>query len=123
MMALMLPSIGAAPEKTGAVAAEKRAAEELIDGEQPQAPIETPLPQDKAPMLELDWALTASAQERLKSMDFEQMNLKEIAEAKAMLARLELPIPPLMSRRWQRASRRSVINRAGSLRFAQRSGG
>jgi len=123
MMALMLPSIGAAPEKTGAVAAEKRAAEALLDGEQPQAPIETPLPQDEAPMLELDWALTASAQERLKSMDFEQMNLEEIAEAKAMLARLELPIPPLMSRRWQRASRRSVINRAGSLRLAQRSGG
>ena len=73
-------------------------------------------------MLELDCALTASEQERLKSMDFDQMILEEIAEAKAMLARLELPIPPLMSRRWQRASRRSVINRAGSLRLAQRPG-
>lgn len=123
MMALMLPSIGAVPEKIASVAAEKRAVESLLDGEQPQVSIQTPLSQDEAPMLELDWALTASAEERLKSMDFEQMNLEEITEAKAILARLVLPIRSLLLRRLQSASRRSVVDRAGSLRLAHRSGG
>lgn len=49
--------------------------------------------------IELDAAFTASPREVLKAMDFESMSQAELAEAKAMLARLKLPLPQLPTRR------------------------
>lgn len=97
MMSLMLPALRGVAEERAAKPAEKRAAEALLDG------IERELPdinQDEAGSeIEIDATRTASGEERLKTLDFEQMSTAEIAQAKRMLARLSLPVKPLRSRR------------------------
>src|ERR1700747_3698695 len=47
--------------------------------------------------LEFDAAMTFSDREQLQAMDFEKMSLDELAQAKAAIARLRLPVldPPL----------------------------
>ncbi|MBL8386445.1 MAG: VWA domain-containing protein [Burkholderiales bacterium] len=52
-----------------------------------------------------DAALSFSARERLQSADFESMTAAEFALARKLAERLPLPIPPLATRRWERAAR------------------
>ena len=92
MMALMLPAIRGAQEERNAEAAEKRAAEALLDGANRPMPPETDGPQDDT-QIEVDATFTMSREERLRTLDFEQMSMGEVAEAKRMLARLSLPAP------------------------------
>ena len=99
MMALMLPAIRGVQEDRAAQSAEKRAAEALLDGaDRDMAPPEDRPPAEDAPV-EIDASRTMSAEERLKTLDFEQMSTAEIAEAKRMLAHLALPVKPLVTRR------------------------
>ena len=98
MMSLMLPAVRGVQDERNARAAEKRAAEALLDG----ATREVPKPEgskDPDPEIEIDASFTASTEERLKTLDFEQMSTEEMAEAKRMLSRLTLPVKPLQSRR------------------------
>jgi len=122
MMAAMLPAIRGVQEDRPAQAAEKRAAEALLDGaEAPPREDEEEEPDEDA-VIEVDASLTMSAAERLRSLDFEQMSLAEIAQAKRMLARLTLPVKPLPSRR-SMVSPRGRIDSARTLRRALRQGG
>ncbi len=120
MMAMLLPSLNGAQAERAARPAEKRAAEALLDGVERDLP---DLPEGEGTELELDATLTMSSEERLRSLDFEQMSLAEMAEAKRVLARLELPVPPLMSRRQApaRAGRHPDWRR--TMREAARHGG
>ena len=120
MMAAMLPAVRGVQEDRIAQAAEKRAAEALLDGET----ISEPEPEEDSPgtEIEMDASLTTSAVEQLKTLDFEQMSAQEMAQAKAMLARMSLPVDPMRSRR-SRLSHRGRIDRAQSLRAAMRFGG
>lgn len=123
MMSMMLPAIRGVQEDRAARPAEKRAAESLLgDAAVPQpAP-----PDDRAddPLeITVDASQTASHTERLRSLDFEQMSNAEIAEAKRMLARLTLPVPPLRTRRQARNPRGARIDAAASLRAAMARGG
>lgn len=95
MMSLLMPSLRGAQEDRAAAPAEKRAAEALLDG------IASDLPEPERPeaQIEIDSRLTASQEERLRTLDFEQMSADEAAEARRMLARLSLPVAPLVSRR------------------------
>ena len=118
MMALMLPAIRGAQEEEAAAAAAKRAAEALLDGaDAPQPPQEQPR-DDGETQIEVDATQTASTDERLRSLDFEQMSAAETAAAKRMLARLSLPVKPLKTRRLsadptgQRADWRRTLARA-----------
>ena len=123
MMAAMLPAIRGVQEDRPAQAAEKRAAEALLDGAEapPQdRPEDTP---DEDALIEVDASLTMSAKERLRTLDFEQMSLAEMAEAKRMLAKLRLPIKPLPSRRNAASFGQGRIDAARSLRTALRRGG
>lgn len=121
MMAAMLPAVRGVQEERGAQAAEKRAAEALLDGA--QAPDQTEEPQeDGGTEIEVDASLTMSAEEKLKSLDFEQMSTAEMAQAKAILARMTLPVDPIASRR-KRAAGRGRIDAARTLRAAMRYGG
>ncbi len=121
MMAALLPAIRGVQEDRPAKAAEKRAAEALLDGaEAPQQDPEVPPADDT--LIEMDASLTMSRTERLRNLDFEQMSIAEMAEAKAMLARLALPIKPLPSRR-AAVSGSGRIDAARSLRGALRRGG
>ncbi len=121
MMAAMLPAIRGVQEDRPAQAAEKRAAEALLDGAQ-APPREDEEESDEDPLVEVDASLTMSAAERLRTLDFEQMSIAEMAEAKRMLARLALPVKPLPSRRGM-AAHRGRIDAARTLRGALRTGG
>lgn len=122
MMAAMLPAIRGVQEDRPAQPAEKRAAEALLDGAEAPPGEDAEEPRDEDALIELDASLTMSAAERLKTLDFEQMSLAEVAEAKRMLARLKLPVKPIPSRRGM-VSQRGRIDAARSLRGALRRGG
>jgi uncharacterized protein with von Willebrand factor type A (vWA) domain len=122
MMAAMLPAIRGVQEDRPAQPAEKRAAEALLDGAEAPPGEDAEEPRDEDALIELDASLTMSAAERLKTLDFEQMSLAEMAEAKRMLARLKLPVKPIPSRRGM-VSQRGRIDAARSLRGALRRGG
>ncbi|WP_108837649.1 VWA domain-containing protein [Tateyamaria sp. Alg231-49] len=120
MMAAMLPAVRGVQEDRAAQAAEKRAAEALLDG---ATVSETePDEDEQGTEIEIDASLTTSADEQLKSLDFEQMSTDEMARAKAMLARMTLPVDPIPSRRAALAHS-GRIDRARSLRAAMRFGG
>ena len=122
MMAAMLPAIRGVQEDRTAQAAEKRAAEALLDGadapvDQPEAPKD-----DDGTELEIDASLTISSEERLRSLDFEQMSTAEMAAAKRMLSRMRLPVEPIPSRRTKTALR-GRVDAAKTMRAAMRKGG
>jgi len=124
MMSLMLPAVRGVAEERTAKPAEKRAAEALLHGVAQDAP-EIDQPEDQGTEIEVDATLTMSREERLKTLDFEQMSLSEMAEAKRMLARMTLAVKPLKSRRTEashhgrrpdwRATMRGALRRGGEV--------
>jgi uncharacterized protein len=119
MMSLMLPQVHGVQEDRIAEAAEKRAAEALLGGQLPPAPKDD----TEADQIEIDATATMSSEERLKTLDFEQMSIEEIAAAKRMLARLALPVQPLKTRRSQASALTARIDARRTLRDAMRTGG
>ncbi len=73
--------------------------------------------------IKFDAALTFSADERLRRADFETMSAAEWAEAKAVIARLRLPIAPIRTRRTEHSPRGHSLDLAASLRASIRAGG
>ncbi|MGI3210118.1 vWA domain-containing protein [Roseovarius tibetensis] len=122
MMAMMLPAIRGVQEDRGAQAAEKRAAEALLDGVAQDAPEVEDHDSDEI-QIDIDASATMSAEERLRQLDFEQMSTAEIAEAKRMLARLRLPVKPFASRRGIASPQGVRIDMRRSMRGALRHGG
>jgi uncharacterized protein with von Willebrand factor type A (vWA) domain len=122
MMSMMLPSIRGVQKDRKAKAAEKRAAESLLDGVDREEPEIAESPEDEVEIV-VDASRTMSSQERLKTLDFEQMGTEEVAEAKRMLARLSLPVKPLQSRRTQPASKGQLFDMRKTMRDAMRYGG
>ncbi|QOL80591.1 vWA domain-containing protein [Pseudooceanicola spongiae] len=121
MMSLLLPAVRGAQEDRAAEAAQKRAAEALLDGANPKVP-----PRDDSPEeveIEIDAARTQSSDERLRTLDFEQMSTEEIARAKRMIARLSLPVTPLPSRRAMASTSGARIDVRRTLRQSMRQGG
>ena len=123
MMSMMLPAIRGVQEDRTAQAAEKRAAEALLDGAQPEMPQDDGAETPEDTMIEVDASLTMSSEERLRTLDFEQMSTDEIAAAKRMLQRLELPVKPIKSRRGQVAYNGLRIDWRRTLRGSMRMGG
>lgn len=121
MMAMMLPAIRGVQEDRKADAGEKRAAEALLDGVERDQPETQDTGEETE--LEIDASQTASTEERLRSLDFEQMSTAEIAQAKRILARMTLPVKPIESRRGQASHVGQRIDRARTLRAAMRQGG
>lgn len=119
MMSLLLPQVHGVQEDRAAQAAEKRAAEALLDGQLPPPPQD----QTEGDQIEIDATATMSAEERLKTLDFEQMSAAEIAAAKRMLAKLSLPVQPLKTRRSQASTLTARIDARRTLRNAMRTGG
>ncbi|WP_187429902.1 hypothetical protein ROLI_018300 [Roseobacter fucihabitans] len=123
MMSYMIPAVRGVQEGRRAQSAEKRAAEALLDGA--EAPDFGPEKsgEEETTEVEIDASLTMSSQERLRSLDFEQMSNAEMAAAKRMLAKLNLPVPPIKSRRAKPSLTGGRVDRARSLRAAMRQGG
>ena len=120
MMEALLPAMRGVQEDRPAQAAEKRAAEALLDGAMPE--VDMPETDEGETEIEIDATLTMSAEEKLKSLDFELMSTDEMAKAKAMLARLRLPVDPMQTRRTVTA-KRGYIDQAATLRASLRRGG
>ncbi|WP_420863143.1 vWA domain-containing protein [Algirhabdus cladophorae] len=121
MMAHLSPLVRGAQEDRTAQAAEKRAAEALLQGvdrDMPPAPDEA-----EDTEVEIDASRTVSGAERLRHLDFEQMSVTEMAQAKRMIATLRLPVQPLVSRRFERTNGKGQIDGAQTLRAAMRRGG
>lgn len=124
MMSMMLPAIRGVQEERKTQAAEKRAAEALLDGVEPETPEQDPSGQDDDDIeVQVDASRTASAEERLRTLDFEQMSTAEAAAAKRMLSRLTLPVKPLQSRRTRTDPRGALPDWRGTMRSAMRRGG
>jgi len=122
MMSLMLPAVQGVAEDRAARPAEKRAAEALLDGA--EAPMPESLPDDEGGTeIEIDASLTMSREERLKTLDFEQMSVAEMAEAKRMLARMALSVKPLVTRRMAAAPRGARPDWRRTMQRAVRHGG
>ena len=121
MMSMMLPAVRGVQEERHAQSAEKRAAEALLDGQGPEAPEDFEEPEGTE--IEIDATLTMSAEEKLRTLDFEQMSTEEVAQAKRMLARLELPVKPIASRRTKAAIQGDRIDWRKTLRTSMRQGG
>lgn len=122
MMSYMLPAVRGVQEERVAQAAEKRAAEALLDGKEPDMPPPGEDEQEDGTEIEIDASLTMSGEERLKTLDFEQMSTEEMAQAKRLIARLELPVDPIPSRR-TRAAHIGRIDARRTMRMAMRQGG
>lgn len=115
MMSLLLPSVRGAVPPAAPASAERRAAEALTE-----RPVLREAPTEDA--IEISAARTASDQERLRQLDFEQMSADEAREARAILSRMALPVPPLLTRRFDpRPGARPDPRRA--LRQMARQGG
>jgi len=121
MMSLMLPAMRGVQEDRTAQAAEKRAAEALLDGKVPERPVEQQ--QDEPTSIDVDMTMTMSAEEKLRTLDFEQMSTDEIAQAKRMLARLTLPVRPIPTRRGKPAPSGARMDWRQTIRAAIRQGG
>jgi uncharacterized protein with von Willebrand factor type A (vWA) domain len=121
MMSMLLPQIRGVQEDRAAAPAERRAAEALLDGTAPPpAPHTDTAPGDE---IEIDATATMSAEERLRTLDFELMSVAEMADAKRMLARLTLPVKPLVTRRSRAALSGPAIDLRQTLRLSLRHGG
>lgn len=119
MMGLLLPTVRGTVPPAPPRAAERRAAEALVEG----AALPRPERAAEGEEVEVDATLTFSAEERLKRLDFEQMSAAEAAEAKRAIAQLALPVAPLASRRTRPSPRGRVADWRGTMRAGLRSGG
>ncbi|WP_170311786.1 vWA domain-containing protein [Sulfitobacter sabulilitoris] len=123
MMAAMLPAVRGVQEERAAEAGQKRAAEALLDGAEAPPQVEEPEPREEETEIVVDASLTMSGEERLRSLDFEQMSTAEMAAAKRMLARMRLPVEPIASRRTVASHAGHRVDTARTLRAAMRQGG
>ena len=121
MMSLLLPSIRGVQEDRAALAAEKRAAQALLDGAAPDLPKRGVADDDAE--IDIDASATMSKEERLRTLDFEQMSVEEVAQAKRMLAQLSLPVRPLITRRSRAAAQGAQVDLRRTLRASLRQGG
>ncbi|MFK7868281.1 MAG: VWA domain-containing protein [Roseobacter sp.] len=122
MMSMMIPAIRGVQEERTAKSAEKRAAEALLDGAEPPEMPNKP-PEGGETEIQVDASMTMSSQERLRTLDFEQMNTDEMAAAKRMIAQLTLPVQPIKSRRSRASLTGAKVDARTTLRNAMRQGG
>ena len=73
--------------------------------------------------VELDAALTFSAHELLQQKDFEAMSGEELAQAKRMLAALELRLPQIVTRRFAPSASGRALDLRATLKKSVRLGG
>jgi len=123
MMSMMIPAVRGVQEDRLAQAAEKRAAEALLDGVARDEPPAHDSAAEDDSQIEIDASRTMAGEERLKSLDFKQIDTEEMAAAKRMIARLSLPVKPIASRRTEAALYGARIDCRRTLRSAMRRGG
>ncbi len=119
MVGLLLPEMRVPREERPPEAAEKRAAEALTAG----ADNKNQREKTDREELQMDMRLTFAKEEVLRTRDFEQMSAAELRAAERAIARLELPVKPIASRRTQVAQRGPLPDWRRTMRNAMRRGG
>ncbi len=118
MMALILPVIPGSVDQ-GQRRISRRVAEAM--GGQDSAGTEND--EQRGERIEIDAALTYSADEHLRKKDFEDMTADEIALARQIIRRMRLPVIAMPTRRFQHDPAGNRISMRATLRAALRSGG
>ncbi len=116
MMALLLPVLRTTDQPEEEIS--RRLAEALhpqgeSDGEE----------QPRETEIEIDATMTFSARELLQSIDFEKMSNAELAQAKAAIRRMVLPLADMRTRRYAPDPRGARTDMRATLRAQLRSGG
>ncbi|MCY4259307.1 MAG: VWA domain-containing protein [Rhodobacteraceae bacterium] len=122
MMAMMMPAMRGVSEDSMAAPAARQAADALLDGPAASRIADNPATDNAAEVM-IDASGTTSANATFHTMDFERMSADEVREARRVIARFELPAPPLISRRLQRADQGHRVDRARTLQSAARRAG
>ncbi len=120
MVQTMLPMIQTQAAKGDKKTAEQRAAEAMMDGAPP--PPQSDI-QDSREEVEVDAEFSFSANEKLGSMDFEQMSNAEMVAAKQTIKSMSCPIKPIPSRRLIPSPTGSRIDVRATFRATMRAGG
>jgi uncharacterized protein len=94
----------------------------LSEAWRPPTPAAPSPPPPPAPP-QVDTFLAYSADETLRSRDFDQMSAEELSRARRLVRDLHLGVPPLPSRRTRPSARGQQIDRAATVRQALRRGG
>lgn len=117
MIAMMSPVAPDNREKEKPKPGETRAADALLDNRDNRRP------ERETPDIEIDARFTTSGSEVLRRLDFAQMSAVEIAFAKKELAKLELPLDRVRTRRFQPTHRSARVDPRATMRSALRTGG
>jgi uncharacterized protein len=115
LIAMMSPQAETARERRKLEAGAARIAEALF--QTPRDEVKT------TPSLDLDARLTMSAAEVLQNKDFAQMTAAEIGQARALIARLRLPVDEIKTRRSIANPRGAKIDPRRSFRRSLKAGG
>ena len=99
----------------------KNVSRRLSEAWRPPAPPAAVPPQREAPP-QVDTFLAYSADEILRTRDFDQLSADELARARDVVRRLRLDVRPLVTRR-TRPAPRGELDRARTVRAALRGGG
>ena len=120
MMAMLLPSLAPGGEADKGEELARRLADALraekpngLDGPEAEGEEE----------IEFDAAMTYSQRELLQEVDFEKMSAEELAMAKRLIARMQLPIMALPTRRFRPDPHGRRIDMRATLRASLRTGG
>jgi uncharacterized protein with von Willebrand factor type A (vWA) domain len=116
MLATMLPSIDVPAEEDEELS--RRIADAMNMGRDPGQGEESE-PEE----IVFDAVMTFSDRELLQKQDFEAMTAEEVRQARAIIARMRLPIMDVPTRRYRSNPRGARIDMRATLRKALRSGG
>ncbi|MEX2649450.1 MAG: VWA domain-containing protein [Alphaproteobacteria bacterium] len=119
MLSLLLPTVRTQVAGSTAELA-RRVREALTGGRTPGLGEGERAPEDR---VELDAAMSFSDREMLRAKDFEEMSAEEIRRAKALIARLRLPLPSVPTRRYRPDRTGARVDMRASLRASLKSGG
>jgi uncharacterized protein with von Willebrand factor type A (vWA) domain len=78
---------------------------------------------DGEPPQTFDASLTFSEREKLQTMDFEAMSARDIANAKAQISKLRLPLDQRRTRRWRLNTNGARRSLKATIRLSLRTGG
>jgi uncharacterized protein len=120
MMAMLLPTLNAG----GEVDKGEELARRLADALRAEKPNGADMPEGEVEEeIEFDAAMTYSQRELLQKVDFEKMSAEELATAKRLIARMQLPIMALATRRYRPDPRGARVDMRATLRATMRAGG
>lgn len=117
MMQMMLPGTPNVGQKEKNRAGQSRASDALVAEKDRRSA------KPEEPEIEFDARFTMSGSEVLRKMDFAQMSAKELAIAKAEIARIQLSFDEVRTRRFRPSNRPKIFDARQTMRASMKTGG